>query len=811
MYLIKNYIFRSDLNMLSLHNMIYTLDTYQKRGLEKISESDISILTGKKSSGKSYLIRFLAKKRWSQGKSSIIVTSNLNQAKLLQRHLGEFNLKKYSLIIDNQDQLSNSTISKLRSLYKEDKIEISKKDLKYTKLLFDKTNNKIKNHFGILNNKLLFDKSLSDLIIMSAFEKSSFKNIHFNQVFESQKFNFSEEEYTTIQKNIRLAFELQTNGENKTDTYFLEKSYIDKNPEITWEKISNWIEDSRINILNVIQSISSFLQGQSSKQFSFEWVKISEIIAQINNTILEIDGFRINFKDYDPNQSNFLGLDKNLKEIKEKYQLAQQKIAIEYNLIIEKLNKFKEIKDSYILPNVDEKNIEKIYSSLEEINKDIWKFETIISGSIRKELKSMNFRNIQNESLDTLQKELKSLFKELNQGYSLNKWEDNAFSINKQLIYLENILEDLNRIEGQKINFYNNFEWNKFLYNIDEKSLYLVKKLNIYRPKNWIIFFKNWFIQNLILKNKHYINNDITNQLSTLTSVNKKTIDLSRIKSIKIWQNKRDIFINKYKDTNDIIYQLFNKTNVELEWSDLISNSDNILPSFLPIIIIPADIMANIKEEISNNYDLIIYENVDEYKDEFINTIPSNSKTKLIIALDELDNKNDINRAIITKYQNNQIESFELQGFHQQGMIELLDMNYTERLYAARNLAHLMQSANENIKIFQLKNTVIFSALEEILNKVLVKLLAKQGIKEMRIIDTPFHLLVDNILEVNSKQILLTQNNLLNYKKHENIMWQIHSIEKIKKGGIKIINFNTTDLLDAPIQTIKNFVSDNLI
>lgn len=811
MHLFKNYIFRSELNMLSLHNMMYTLDTYQKIGLEKILESDISILTGKKSSGKSYLLRFLEKKRWSQGKSTIIVTSNIDQAKLLQRHLGAFNLNKYSLIIENLDYLSNKTISKLRSLYKEDKIEISKKDLKYTKLLFEKTNNKIKNHFGILNNKLLFDKSLSDLIIMSAFEKSSFKNIHFNQVFESQKFNFTEEEYTTLQKNIRLAFELQTNGRNKTDTYFLKKAYIDKNPEITWEKIGAWIEDSRINILNVIQSISSFLQAQSSKQFSLEWGKISEIISQINNTILEIDGFRINFKDYDPNQSNFLGLDKHLKEIKEKYQLAQQKIAIDYKSILDKLNEFKEIKDSSILPDLNEKNVDNIYSNLENISKDIWKFETILSDSTRKELKSMNFRNIKNESLDSLQNELKLLFQELNQGYSLKKWEDNAFSINKQLIYLENILEDLNRIEGQKINFYNNFEWNKFLYNIDKKSLYLIKKLNIYRPKNWIIFFKNWFIQNLILKNKHYINNNIIDQISTLTSVNEKTLELSLIKSIKIWQNKRDIFINKYKDTNDIIYKLFNKTNVEINWSDLINNSENILSSFLPIIIIPANIMAKIKEEISVNYDLIIYENVDEYKDEFINTIPSNSKTRLIIALDELEHKNEITRAIISKYQNNQVETVELQGFHQQGMIELLDMNYTERLYAARNIAHLMQSANKNIKIFQLKNIIIFSALEEILNKVLVKLLTKEGIKEMRIIDTPFHLLVDNILEVNSKQILLTQNNLLNYKKYDDIMWQIYSIEKIKKGGIKIINFNTTDLLDNPIQTIKNFVSDNLI
>lgn len=98
-------------------------------------------------------------------------------------------------------------------------------------------------------------------------------------------------------------------------------------------------------------------------------------------------------------------------------------------------------------------------------------------------------------------------------------------------------------------------------------------------------------------------------------------------------------------------------------------------------------------------------------------------------------------------------------------MIELLDMNNTERLYAARNLAYMMQSTNMNLKIFHMKNKIIFSSLDDILNKVLFKLLENQGIKEMKIIDTPFHLLVDSILEINNKQVVITQNHLLNYKK----------------------------------------------
>jgi len=141
-------------------------------------------------------------------------------------------------------------------------------------------------------------------------------------------------------------------------------------------------------------------------------------------------------------------------------------------------------------------------------------------------------------------------------------------------------------------------------------------------------------------------------------------------------------------------------------------------------------------------------------------------------------------------------------------MIELLDMNNTERLYAARNLAYMMQSTNMNLKIFHMKNKIIFSSLDDILNKVLFKLLENQGIKEMKIIDTPFHLLVDSILEINNKQVVITQNHLLNYKKTDDLLWQIYVIDKIKKAGIKVINFDSADLLHEPISSVKEFISN---
>jgi len=46
--------------------MIHRLDKYQIKGIEAVSNSDVSIITGNKSSGKSFFLRYLLNKRWGR-------------------------------------------------------------------------------------------------------------------------------------------------------------------------------------------------------------------------------------------------------------------------------------------------------------------------------------------------------------------------------------------------------------------------------------------------------------------------------------------------------------------------------------------------------------------------------------------------------------------------------------------------------------------------------------------------------------------------------------------------------------------------
>ncbi|MBK7096312.1 MAG: hypothetical protein IPH57_15160 [Saprospiraceae bacterium] len=791
-----------------MHIMIFTLDTYQNNAVKIIEQNDNTVVSGPKSSGKSYLIRYLARQRWSNGSNCLIIAPDVEHGKLLQKHLGAFEINKYSILFNESAESIKNIITKIKGLQNEEKIDISKQDLSSNNLILQNIHEKISDYYDHLNKILIQGKSFSELLTISAFDSNSYTNIHFNQIFDSNKFDFSEAEFNDISNKVKTAFELHEKGENKNDVYFSRKSYAEKTADKAWPLIVHWLENSRIKILKSIELLSVFLNEQVNTIFELEWKKIREDLVNADNCLLECNTFNIHFQDFIPKNPGLFGTDKRTKELNEKYHLSKQRIQYDYKNLIRKLDLNPRIKDNYNLPDPESEKIEEIKTNLENIINDQVKFENILLNSIKKELKSVNFRNIRNPYTENLQSELKVLFTILNEGYAVKKWEDTAFSINKQLNYLESILEDLNEIEGQKINFFSNYSWNTFLSTCDEKSEYLIKKLNIYRPKNWLIFVRNWYIQNIILKNQKKFAKDLKEIISEFEKRSVRKEELNTLRSAKIWQNKRDIYLNKLEDhKNNPVRKMLLQDDLSLTIEELINNSDEFLTTFTPVVIITPDLMEKYKNTLQNKFDIIIYFNTNDFKDKIEVLLPEQYIGKIVFFTEDTDISATVKNSLWKLSYQTKLAETELKGYHQQGMIELLDMNNTERLYAARNLAYMMQSTNMNLKIFHMKNKIIFSSLDDILNKVLFKLLENQGIKEMKIIDTPFHLLVDSILEINNKQVVITQNHLLNYKKTDNVLWQVYVIDKIKKAGIKVINFDSTDLLHEPISSVKEFIS----
>ncbi len=785
--------------------MIFNIDSYQEKAIHVIDNNDISFISGQKSSGKSFLIRYIARKLWEETKNCLIIVPDFESGELMYKHLGAFGIQKYSLFFnENPDSIKNIATS-ISNLLKEEKIQISKKEIDKQILLFQNSKSRIESYYKALNQTLIQGRSLNELLTISAFDSSSYTNIHFNQILNTDKFDFSETEFSEISSKIKIAFELSTKGENKTDTFFSKKSYIDTNPEKSWELILQWLENSRIKVLKSIEWFSIFLNDQINSIFSNELKSLQEIITLSENCLVECKSFSIQFQDYQPKSQGLFSLDKISKEKQEKYQLEKQKIVYEYKKIITNLGTKEHLKNEIVFPDPEWDQIEIIITSLEKVIENQESYETILYNSIKKELKSANFRNIRNDYTENLQNELKSMFSYLNDGYSVKKWEDTAFSFNKQLNFLESILEDFNEFEAQKADFFKNYKWNTFLHDIDEKSAYLIKKFIIYRPKNWLIFLRNWYIQNLISKFRKNLNFNIDIHLNEIKIHKQNKEELAYLKYAKIWQNKREIYLNKTEDIkSEPIRKIISDKQLSLDEIGMVIKP--LVSEIAPVMIITADTFLKIKKNISETFDFMIFSNCDEIKNKMSDLIPEKYSGKLAFFAENEDQHQPIKDILWKKNIQSPFGHETLKGFHQQGMILLTDMNTTERLYAARNIAFMLQSTAPDLKIYQIKNKILFSAFDDVLNKVLIKLLDNLGVKEMKIIDTPFHLLVDCILEVNTKQILIIQNSLINFRKTDNLFWQFFVIDKIRKAGIKIINFNSSTLMHDPVRTMKEFI-----
>ena len=144
--------------------MIFNIDSYQEKAIHVIENNDISFISGQKSSGKSFLIRYIARKLWEETKNCLIIVPDFESGELMYKHLGAFGIQKYSLFFnENPDSLKNNATS-ISNLLKEEKIQISKKEIDKQILLFQNSKSRIESYYKALNQTLIQGRSLNELL-----------------------------------------------------------------------------------------------------------------------------------------------------------------------------------------------------------------------------------------------------------------------------------------------------------------------------------------------------------------------------------------------------------------------------------------------------------------------------------------------------------------------------------------------------------------------------------------------------------------------------------------------------------------------
>lgn len=125
---------------------------------------------------------------------------------------------------------------------------------------------------------------------------------------------------------------------------------------------------------------------------------------------------------------------------------------------------------------------------------------------------------------------------------------------------------------------------------------------------------------------------------------------------------------------------------------------------------------------------------------------------------------------------------------------EITQIPIADRYSVASALASALIAFNDEIKVFQTKNSNILSLLPDKINEQILSILNDKGIKEIKVQDNKRNLLIESILMENKESILIINDVLLNGSLVNDYYYQKEIINAFEKVGFKVRNLNTYEL-----------------
>ncbi len=791
----------------------YYLDSYQKKVEEATGTGGTVICTGQKMSGKSFLLSEICRRQRLNGKRVFMVVSNVQQALLLQKKLRRFLFTDQALVFDPV-VLQDEQIHKLIARIKSNEISFDENDFAGKELKRAELTVAIKNHFEKLNKVLLVGKTWHELVVLNAFDRHSMETLHFNPLFRIGEMHFTQQEYDRLAEIILKARQFYERSEAHVDTFFKEDIYRLSSGIQAWSEIMEWVAEMRKSCVNKLISVGLFFNERIN-------LRLEKSIPFSAQGQVYLERTKVQLQDYLTSAVTHIAAGPG-KSILRKPASQTQEMPGMPELLTESFMKtiqifrqipgfsvYEEDKKLLLEGGLDAGQLEQKLAVLSEF---LEVFPSYVRDFAQKETGKLNIHATDDPALVKLSEELESFYRKLQESKILNKtFEPAAFNLDKHLKQLESILKQLNEVSGKADLFIKCFAFNQFYFSHEPNDRLLIQNMLYLSPKDWTVFFKNWYIQNIIEQNGHFLQKVTTSSLQEFLDLELNLIRLAQLRELRSASAGISRSLESMENKNSRLYrQLVNKNVITVEdWHDIVHRLPEFLWMLFPVLIIPAVSLGETPSVLKTGADIILFDLEDASYETHFSEISQLLKTEIpkVIALEEGDP--GLSRLVSSCKPLPMV--FELKGYHQQGLMELREMNHTERLYGARNLAHLIRDVAPQIEIFKMENTIIYSCLSGPLNELILAMLDQKGIKKMRILETPFNLLLENLLDIQNRHFLLTQDGLLNSASFNDIQWQMYILWQAEKAGIKVIDLNTLDLKEAPVKVFSSFIESNLM
>lgn len=127
---------------------------------------------------------------------------------------------------------------------------------------------------------------------------------------------------------------------------------------------------------------------------------------------------------------------------------------------------------------------------------------------------------------------------------------------------------------------------------------------------------------------------------------------------------------------------------------------------------------------------------------------------------------------------------------------QMTTYKHADKINQATKLAKAILSCTQYFNVYQSRDYNILSFASEVENRSIVKVLQHNGIKEFNL-DDKQNLLIESIITADRDQILVVDDEVLNVRDLDNIIWQRQLIQSLVKSGYTLISLNTSDVLQG--------------
>ena len=720
-----------------------------------------------------------------------VVVCNQDQIEDLIKWLGKEKLSKYVLYIENNHHFNEKEQARLRIWAKKQKNVRPKSQFESLRTSLQLKEVQIKECVKHLQEKIFGDRNWLDLLDLSGYNEL----VHSAQMSHEpapDNFEFTEDEYWLIKGRIKQL----KNG--------YEKEFTDLFSQFQFNPSTFQGEEKIIQVIAQLNDFSSktnenwhSLQGYVEKfrqkqfnQWNKKYLSLEQSLHELN--LLDSEYKNISEHNYGSRDAGlsipFYSTNKKSKDL----DRVKSQLIDGFSMLLDECISCGLISRSNDYPELTLNTpIDQISSYLSSIRKELSGFKNLINQEISKASNRLNKYNSTDKQLVEIEDHIETLIMEINESKIFRaSIEENALSSVKKLGFLIQLHKQVSGARDLLIKKVQFGHWIQRLANMPEKVKLIFRMLGPIPSNQWLETFDTWYFKKAALNKLELSFLNLQKYSQEYHEILLKFRNSILNKFEESWLRKRTLAVERLARKDKKLYIQFFKKNTlpQISWDQILSGHFNFITDIYPIVVINQQVLNDFKVPGENLWDTGIQFPEEIIQEDGLTWLTQSCNHTVSFVLKSAEGETELQ--IEGKDLENDVPVIPL-------LPELVEFdkdklsNSSNRLLFAKIIAKHIVQLTQSCQIFQLRDQIIVSFLSKSKNKMFLKYLDGQGIKELNPNESIELTIQDSLIDVDRQLLVFTQFNLIDYKSFESFEWQTVILNYLKEYGATIHNLKS--------------------